>query len=121
MGLSLKQRIQIKSLVSVTLELGKFRTDGRNILQAFVAWHEVDKQLIKSLMRIDLLKYSAGHYISIEELRLVMRTVGHLSFFPENKCEFTLETILMVNVYHNFKRDNREAEMTQWGLPYSLK
>jgi hypothetical protein len=42
-----------------------------------------------------------------------MRSVGQLLFVPENKCEFTLETTLEISVYDNFKRDNREAEMTQ--------
>jgi hypothetical protein len=41
-------------------------------------------------------------------------------FFPENKCEFTLETTLDVNVYDNFKSDNREADMTQWGLFFHM-
>jgi hypothetical protein len=41
-----------------------------------------------------------------------MRTVGHLYFFPENESEFPLETTFEVNVYDNFKRDNRESEMT---------
>jgi hypothetical protein len=49
-----------------------------------------------------------------------MRTVGHLYFFPENKFEFPLETTFEVNVDNNFRRDNREAEMTQWGLPSNV-
>jgi hypothetical protein len=30
-------------------------------------------------------------------------------FFLENKCKFTLETTLEVNIYDTFKRDNQEA------------
>jgi hypothetical protein len=45
-GLVAEGKIQMKLLVSFTLYLRKFRTDGQNSLHPFVARHEVDQQLI---------------------------------------------------------------------------
>jgi hypothetical protein len=95
-------------------------------LHAFVAWHEVDKQLIKSLMGFSENCENSPSEILCRgsDLHCIIK-VSHENrqaaiFFRDNTCEFILEKTLEINVSDNFKTDIRKAEMTQCSLPYLL-
>jgi hypothetical protein len=72
--------------------------------------------MLRDLELKDLLNVFRHESCADVLIRIFCSTCGA----PENidtDTRFTLETMLEINVYDNFKRENREAKLTQCGLP----